>query len=159
VPFVPFFKTLFLFPNKCSYEFLQRNLWYKPPFMKQPVDMSSRYFTPGLFWIMFINCLKSHRSYYLIIVFLFLSSNHCLLKVVFHFLVYPLARPIIYLCIFYTICKPLLLIYVVLEQPIRHAVCLIVHILLKESFHLHQPHVHPCMPCLVLWISAKNNKI
>ena len=69
------------------------------------------------------------------------------------FVVYPLILPILYHCIFYTICRPMLLIYVTLVLQIRYAACLLVHVLQEESFLLHQHHVLPCIHCLVLWIS------
>src|SRR3954468_4064700 len=42
----------------------------------------------------------------------------------------------------------------ILVLPFRYAVYLLVHVLLKESFLLHQHHIRICMPCLVLWIST-----
>jgi hypothetical protein len=141
--------------------FLQ--IFFESPLMQSPIYAAIDrfalmvFYTSSLLNNIIITCLKSQP--------VLLSSNSFL--IFFHqilltkggllyFLICPLVRPILHCCIFYTI-KPMLLIFVVvLVLPILYAACLLIHVLLKGSFLLHQHQIHPCMPCLDMWVSTSN---
>ena len=103
-----------------------------------------------------VTCLKSKL--------MLLSDNSSLIFIIkslstkggLHFLVYLLVRPIHYHCTLCTICRPMLLICVILVLLFRYAFFLLIHVLLKEYFLLHQCYIRPCMLCLVPRVSTSN---